>query len=84
MGRKEDGRLTLVTTVGGLPTNGAGGPVGSGLVARDAGASRADVRRTAPNRSCRWGKRNHHGSLASVCVEEPNLRGMELGFGHEC
>lgn len=33
---EDDGRLTLVTTVGGLPTNGAGGAVGSGLVARDA------------------------------------------------
>jgi len=32
---EDDGRLTLVTTVAGLPTNGAGGAVGSGLVARD-------------------------------------------------
>jgi len=30
-----DGGLKLVTTVGGLPTNGLGGGVGSGLVARD-------------------------------------------------
>lgn len=33
---EEDGRLTLVTTIAGLPTNGPGGAVGSGLVARDA------------------------------------------------
>ena len=32
---EDDGRLTLVASADGLPTNGPGGPVGSGLVARD-------------------------------------------------
>lgn len=32
---EDDGRLTLVASAAGLPTNGPGGAVGSGLVARD-------------------------------------------------
>ncbi len=64
-----DGRLTLVTTVAGLPTNGPGGPVGSGLVARDASAPSttfSDVPAGHPN----------HAAITALAA-----RGIIRGYG---